>query len=412
MRYFFILLAALLTDAFPVGDSFGTSQIKSSNRCASQHVVLNKCIRSSRASFISFVKSSHSNSDIFEEKESFLETGDWLSGPFSGTEDSLNSELGQSNLTTQDNSVWEARATWLQERLSLKDKEIDKLVQRFPSILTLTPDTNLEPKLTYLQNRLELNDSKLRYTIQKYPQLLGFSISDNLEPTLLYLQERLQFNATKIGKIISKQPSVLGQAVNGKLELNVAWLQNRLDLTDAEVSKIIWHLPSLLSYSVCDKMETNLNWIQRRLKLSNSQLSKMIKRHPHILAYSIDDKMEPTLQWLQDHLRLENNAELAIIIGKMPTLFGCSIEMNLQPTLNFCIKAVGNAEVAISVLRNNPRIFSASLKNRLKPRLREAKKAGFSIDGACLMRMAKYTKGKWAANLSLKKRKTESRSQR
>ena len=83
---------------------------------------------------------------------------------------------------------------WLQKRLVLDDKSVSKLVQRQPSVLSLSIEDNLEPTLSWLQDRLSLDDKSLSKLVRTQPTVLGYSIEVNLAPRLAWLQERLDLD--------------------------------------------------------------------------------------------------------------------------------------------------------------------------------------------------------------------------
>ena len=86
--------------------------------------------------------------------------------------------------------------------------------------------------------------------------------------------------------------------------------------------------------------------------------------------------------------------KLSKMIQRYPALLTCSIDSNLEPTLNFYIDALGKDE-AISFVTKNPSSFGRSLEKRLKPRLEEAQKAGIEIDSKLLYQLIFYTKDRW-----------------
>ena len=83
----------------------------------------------------------------------------------------------------------------------------------------------------------------------------------------------------------------------------------------------------------------------------------------------------------------------------MPPLLCCNIDTNLNPTLEFYIDALESENLALSMVIHNPLLLGYSLKNRLKPRLEEARAAGIAINSACLKRIATYTEDKWNASM-------------
>ena len=109
--------------------------------------------------------------------------------------------------------------------------------------------------------------------------------------------------------------------------------------------------------------------------------------------------MEPTLEWLQQRLRLDD-AAVSEMIQKLPALFGCNVDTNLKPTLNFYIDALGDKREACALVIDRPNLFGYSLEKRLKPRLEDARDAGIVIDSGCLSRIAMYTNDKWQKSLA------------
>jgi ferric-dicitrate binding protein FerR (iron transport regulator) len=84
----------------------------------------------------------------------------------------------------------EPKLAWFQERLSLDDKSLSKLVQKSASVFNRGIDETLEPKLAWLQDRLRLDNKSLSKLVQFYPSVFNCSIQKNLEPKLTWLQER------------------------------------------------------------------------------------------------------------------------------------------------------------------------------------------------------------------------------
>lgn len=80
--------------------------------------------------------------------------------------------------------------------------------------------------------------------------------------------------------------------------------------------------------------------------------------------------MEDKLEWLQQRLSLTDE-QVSAIIQKTPKLLSCSINSNLEPTLNFYIDALGKDD-ALAFVTRNPVSFAYSLEKRLKPRLKQA----------------------------------------
>ena len=83
----------------------------------------------------------------------------------------------------------------------------------------------------------------------------------------------------------------------------------------------------------------------------------------------------------------------------MPSLLGCNIDTNIEPTINFYINALGDERKALALVTHNPSSFGYSLEKRLKPRLQEAQEAGMIIDSKFLNSMIMYTEDGWNKRL-------------
>ena len=93
-------------------------------------------------------------------------------------------EIDSKQLSAETRAAQKERALYLQQALSLKQKELDKLITGFPFALGYKSEENVKPKLQYLQERLCLNEKELSKMVQKLPQVLGYGIEENLEPKL------------------------------------------------------------------------------------------------------------------------------------------------------------------------------------------------------------------------------------
>ena len=196
---------------------------------------------------------------------------------------------------------------------------------------------------------------------------------------------------------------ILESNMKEKLESTLTWLQERLSLDDKSISKLVQSYPQVFGLSVKNNIEPKLTWLQERLDMDDKSISKLIKKVPQILGYSVEANLEPNLAWLQERLVLDD-ASLSFVVQRSPSLFTYNIERNLEPTIKFYEECVG-LEAARRCITNSPRLWGASLENRLKPRLAEAQEAGIPIDTAANYRMAGYTEFAWSNSMIFQKTK-------
>ena len=65
------------------------------------------------------------------------------------------------------------RIEWIQEYLSLTEKDVAKMIRIFPPILMYDPARNVQPTTDFLQRRLQLSDRELSRFIVSRPSILS-----------------------------------------------------------------------------------------------------------------------------------------------------------------------------------------------------------------------------------------------
>ena len=121
-----------------------------------------------------------------------------------------------------------------------------------PSLLNSNIDTNLEPKLKWLQQRLSLTDDELSKLIQQLPSLLGYNIETNLEPTMNFYINVLR-NESKAFTFVTHNPSSFGYSLEKRLKPRLQEAQDAGMIVDSKF------LNSMMTY-------TEDGWNKRLLK--------------------------------------------------------------------------------------------------------------------------------------------------
>jgi hypothetical protein len=137
--------------------------------------------------------------------------------------------------------------------------------------------------------------------------------------------------------------------------------------------------------------------------VDDTSLSKLAQTLPSVLSLSVEQNLKPKLAWLQRRLVLDD-ASLSVVVQRMPTLLQLNVESNLEPTMTFYEECVG-LDTARTHIAKHSSLWTASLDNRLKPRLAEVQAAGVPIDTGTISRMAQHTKDRWSNGLASHKRK-------
>ena len=91
------------------------------------------------------------------------------------------------------------------------------MIQKWPAILCLSIPDNIEPKFKWLQQRLSLTDDELSKLIQKLPPLLGCNINTNLEPTINFYIDALGDESKALAFVI-RDPSSLSRSLEKRLK--------------------------------------------------------------------------------------------------------------------------------------------------------------------------------------------------
>ena len=110
----------------------------------------------------------------------------------------------------------EPKFDWLQQQLDLDTASLSKMVQRAPTILHLSID-NIEPKLEWLQG-LSLTDRGILNIIQKFPSILSCNLDTNLEPTLYFYIGALGGNEREALALVTHNPNLFAYSLEKRLK--------------------------------------------------------------------------------------------------------------------------------------------------------------------------------------------------
>ena len=321
----------------------------------------------------------------------------WLQERLSLTDMEINKMLQRSgiifNYHLQDNI--EPKLDWLQSWLGLNDIELAKFIQRGPTVFGIgkSPDA-IESKFQWLQSRLHLSDDELCTMIKRQPTILGFNIQNNLEPTVQWFQSRLHLSDEEVGQVVKRYPTILGFNIQNNLEPTVQWFQSRLHLSDEEVGKMMKTQPYLLGGNIQNNLEPKVQWLENRLDLDTSEL----KRFKTSFSQSVTESLEPKLRWIQEILDLDD-ARLKILVRSYPPILSFSIE-TMARKIQFYSDLLGEEE-AKKRLESDPRLIDYSLERRVQPRLAELEAIGLKLDvDAALSTLVRYTDKRWSEFIS------------
>ncbi len=132
----------------------------------------------------------------------------------------------------------------LQERLSLSEDELVRVVVACPSVLSFNYAEELEPRLSQLQARLALTDAQLRHVVLAEPLLLLAAGTARAEPQLALLEE-FGLSRAQQRRVVVARPAMLGlstEATRGAL----LSLRRELRLAEAELPNLVAGQPGVL----------------------------------------------------------------------------------------------------------------------------------------------------------------------
>lgn len=108
-----------------------------------------------------------------------------------------------------DPSIIEHNRQYLSNTLEFSKEKLDKLEDPTSACHILTLDMGiLDERVSWLKNRLSLNDNEINKITQSQPTILSLTISDNIEPKLNWLQEHLALRSKELGKDDAMVPSI------------------------------------------------------------------------------------------------------------------------------------------------------------------------------------------------------------
>ena len=283
----------------------------------------------------------------------------------------------------------------------LKPHERERYAFLLASPILYDETKHLEPTFLWLQEKLNLDAADLDNMVEKDASFLGFSLESQKE-SVAWLQKRLDMDDQNLRKLVQRFPPVLGMSVTDNLEPKLLWLKTRLDMDDKSLSKLVQNFPSVLSFGVADNLEPKLSWLENKLSLDNESLRKLVRLVPAVLVMSVEENLKQKCTWLQERLGMDDKG-LSELVQRCPQVLGCNIEANLEPTIKFYEDCVGE-DAARLLIVEKPRLLSASLENRLTPRLAEVREAGVPVDKGIIARMAVSTAERWSTSMVSRKK--------
>jgi mTERF len=210
---------------------------------------------------------------------------------------------------------------------------IGKLILAHPRIFQLSVPDNLRPRIHYLQDRLALSDADLACLIRSSSgAILGLSVTRNIQPTLELLSSMLP-SSNDLRKALVSHPQILGLSLPN-LRAKIEYF-NKIDA---------------LAKGSGSGTAANREGI--------SLASRILMRSPTIFSLSLRENILPTVEFLGriwgaatpsdppvdygaavSASSSKTMAPIAPLLFEYPSILTLSLEGNIQPTVNFYVRA-------------------------------------------------------------------------
>ncbi len=160
-------------------------------------------------------------------------------------------------------------------------------------------------------------------------------------------------------------------------------LRTRLSMTEAELDRMVRRRRPLGALAT---VAPKLDWLQTRLDLDDAGLRIMVLRIPTVLGYSVEDNVAPKLDWLQTRFDLDD-VQLRKMVLTLPSLLGYSVEDNVAPKLDWLQTRFDLDDVQLrKMVLTLPSLFNYSVEDNLEPKLEWLQKR-LGLDAAQLKKV-------------------------
>jgi hypothetical protein len=147
------------------------------------------------------------------------------------------------------------RKEFLMNELHMNSKQVKRMVDRAPTIVTLT-EFKLMRTIQFFRETFNFSNEELGKLFCSYSCIFQSSVDDNIQPKIAFLLDLFDGDLESVRFIILRQPPVMKYSVEKNLKPKVVFLTNEVYSGDlvALRSAILYH-PSLLGYSLENRIK-------------------------------------------------------------------------------------------------------------------------------------------------------------
>jgi hypothetical protein len=281
-----------------------------------------------------------------------------LKAPYGQKKKLKNQLIEQLGCKVTDYEIGGSFETITQDLLYFNDigcTKINKIIDGCPQILELNRDNTIIPKIKFLE-KSGVKKSDLGKVLEKFPKYPKYGIE--------YMNKRVQF--LKIKGLKKKQ---IGQAIYNApqlLKANLYDMNNRINIL---YDFNIYHqkIPSTIAgYAMIllldeNKMRSRANFFLG-LGYNKTDIGDMITKHTAILAYDIEKNLKPTFKYLTQGFGYSIDE-----IKENPRLLSNSLKNKVIPRFNYLTKnKLHNRYDHIRIVRNSDDYFCSKVGIKLE----------------------------------------------
>ncbi|XP_043711215.1 transcription termination factor MTERF6, chloroplastic/mitochondrial isoform X3 [Telopea speciosissima] len=243
------------------------------------------------------------------------------------------------------------------EKVGVANKDIGRMLLKYPWILSTSVLENLEEILSYLDME-KVPKAHVETAIKSWPHLLGCSTSK-----IKYMVEQFEglgIKNKKLGQVIASSPQLLLRKPHEFLEMVL--FMEELGLDAETIGRIMSRCPEIFASSIERTLRRKVKFLAD-IGISRDHLPRVIRKYPELLVSDIDSALLPRIRYLMRSGL--SKREVASMVRRFSPLLGYSIEEVLRPKLEFLVNTM---EKPVRDVVEYPRYFSYSLDKKIKPR--------------------------------------------
>jgi len=250
---------------------------------------------------------------------------------------------------------------YLKNELGLSEGDMWRITFEAPSALGMTTDT-IRRKINVLSDTMNLSKPEIRILLQKFPTLLHLSADSNLAPKILFLLRLLDFSRQELKDMILACPSILGYNKQN-LKSKVGFFTNLMGYSQDETRTLLLKEPNLWRASVKTGLIPHMRFLIRDMQIPRNVLAhKIVAVNPRILLYSLDQNIIPKLIFYGIMTLQMDLKHVQKLLATYPQFMNYNLDRHILPITRYFLKDLEFSPTEFrSMLLAYPRIITHAL---------------------------------------------------